>query len=196
MKFPHIIKDFATEKELDILLEYSYTTQLWSYRGDQRWDGRNCYVTDIMDHEGEKVPALKIMMDVWGRCEDLIREEVSMDIQLEVPQFARWFPGDDIWPSHADNCHPDGTPNYSPHRSHGMVMYLNDDFKGGELVYPDFDMTVKPERGMMCIHTAGWENNHGVRAVEEGFRHTVVSFGTMDADFIVENQGSMLNVYR
>jgi len=196
MKFPHIIKDFATDKELNILYEFSSTTDLWCFSGDERWDGRNCYLTELIDQVGVESPALKTMVEVWSRCEDLIREEVSMDIQLECPQFTRWFPGDDIWPSHADNCHPDGKPNYSPHRSHGMVMYLNDDFEGGELVYPDFELTVKPEKGMMCIHTAGWENNHGVRPVENGFRHTTVSFGTMDADFIVENQGSMLNVYR
>ena len=80
--------------------------------------------------------------------------------------------------------------------STSTLISQSSDFEGGELVYPDFELTVKPEKGMMCIHTAGWENNHGVRPVENGFRHTTVSFGTMDADFIVENQGSMLNVYR
>ena len=196
MKFPHIIKDFATEKEIDQLYEFASTTDLWAFNGDERWDGRNCYLTQLIDHIGVESPVLKTMVEVWGRLEDQIREEVSPDIQLEAPQFARWFPGDDIWPPHADNCHPDGRPNYSPHRSHGMVMYLNDDFKGGELVYQDLDLVIKPEKGMMCIHTAGWENNHGVLAVEDGFRHTTVSFGTMNADFIVENQGSLLNVYR
>lgn len=195
MKFPYIIEDFATEKELDILLEYAQKTDRWSFSGHERWDGRNAHMTEIMFHEGA-VPATQVMMDVWGRCEDMLREEVSGDIRLEVPQFTRWFPGDDIWPSHADNCNPDGTPNYTPHRSHGMVIYLNDDFKGGELVYPDLGITIKPKRGMLCMHTAGWENNHGVRPVEEGFRHTAVSFGTMDADYVGKNRGSLLNVYR
>ncbi len=59
MKFPHIIKDFATDKELDILYEFSSTTDLWCFSGDERWDGRNCYLTELIDQVGVESPALK-----------------------------------------------------------------------------------------------------------------------------------------
>jgi hypothetical protein len=53
---------------------------------------------------------------------------------------------------------------------YGMVIYLNDDFEGGELYYPEYDILYKPQAGALVIHDA--EAIHGVRATLSGERIT------------------------
>jgi len=201
MNFPLEIENFITEEECKILLEFSQKTDRWWENNDERWNLRNIYLFQMHDEDGqffdeEYQNAYWTKVNVWGRVEDWIR---SFDghCQLEAPQFTRWFPGDSIDPPHADNCEPDGTANYSPHRDYGFVIYLNDDFEGGELFYADPNNgIVKPKARSLCAHTAGMENQHGVKILKSGMRYTTVSFGTRNEGWIKENYGSLLHGYR
>ena len=106
----------------------------------------------------------------------------------EYPQFIRWDVGVALDPPHADNCNPDGSPNASPWRSHGAVMYFNNDFGGGELFYPHYDLEIKPQAGLAGIHRADWDCLHGVRKVTAGVRMTASVFFTRD-EAMAKEQG-------
>jgi hypothetical protein len=53
---------------------------------------------------------------------------------------------------------------------YGLVVYLTDDFEGGELYYPEYDVLYTPIAGDLVIHDA--ETIHCVRGVKSGRRLT------------------------
>lgn len=61
-------------------------------------------------------------------------------------------------------------------RDLSVVYFLNDDFEGGELVFPAFDLTIKPEAGMLVCFPSDHHYVHGVNAVTNGRRYTIVNW--------------------
>ena len=56
----------------------------------------------------------------------------------------------------------------------GIVMYLNDDFEGGELNYVDLNIKIKPTKGSLVIHKSTYV--HEVLKVISGKRYCITSF--------------------
>jgi hypothetical protein len=56
--------------------------------------------------------------------------------------------------------------------THSIVLYLNDNFKGGELLIPELDFKHKPKRGDAVIFSPN-TLTHGVTEVIGGNRYTV-----------------------
>jgi hypothetical protein len=54
--------------------------------------------------------------------------------------------------------------------TNGLVIYLNDDYEGGEIYYPNRGITYKPVKNSLVIHSADYEYTHGVNAVTKGTR--------------------------
>uniref|UniRef100_A0A673XAE5 procollagen-proline 3-dioxygenase n=1 Tax=Salmo trutta TaxID=8032 RepID=A0A673XAE5_SALTR len=95
-------------------------------------------------------------------------------------------------PVHADNCllvselnkcikEP---PAYT-HRDYSAILYLNDDFEGGDFIFTELDAktvtaAVRPQCGRVVGFGAGEENPHGVRAVTKGQRCAVALWFTLD----------------
>lgn len=57
-------------------------------------------------------------------------------------------------------------------------LYLNDDYSGGEIYFPDYDLEIKPKSGQLIMFPGGHEFKHGVRTVTSGSRYTMSSFLT------------------
>lgn len=95
-------------------------------------------------------------------------------------------------PVHVDNCvlvsevnecikEP---PAYT-HRDYSAILYLNDDFQGGEFIFTELDAKtvtaeVRPKCGRVVGFGAGKENPHGVKAVTRGQRCAVALWFTLD----------------
>lgn len=57
------------------------------------------------------------------------------------------------------------------------VMYINDDFTGGELHFPEIDITYRPEKGALIIFPSADEYLHGVLPVGPGpIRYALPAF--------------------
>ena len=61
-----------------------------------------------------------------------------------------------------------------PRCVHGVVLYLNDDFVGGELHYKDIGVRYKPRAGSIIVHEAKYF--HEVLPVESGVRYSATTF--------------------
>lgn len=95
-------------------------------------------------------------------------------------------------PVHVDNCvlvsevnecvkEP---PAYT-YRDYSAILYLNEDFEGGEFIFTELDAKtvtaeVHPKCGRMVGFGAGKENPHGVKAVTRGQRCAVALWFTLD----------------
>lgn len=61
-------------------------------------------------------------------------------------------------------------------RDLSVVYFLNDDFAGGELVFPGLDLVVKPRAGTLVCFPADHNYIHGVNPVTAGHRYTLVTW--------------------
>ena len=73
-------------------------------------------------------------------------------------------------PFHSDT---DNGIEQNIYRTHSAILYLNDDFDGGEFVFREPDERVEPKAGKVIAFTAGRENIHGTRLVRSHIRYTL-----------------------
>ena len=62
------------------------------------------------------------------------------------------------------------------HRRMSLVYYINDDYLGGEILFPRFGISYKPKANELLIFPSGYTYNHSVLPVTEGTRYAVVSW--------------------
>ncbi len=60
----------------------------------------------------------------------------------------------------------------------GCVMYLNDDYEGGEIYFPAYDIEIKPKAGDLIFFPGSNLYMHGVRELRTGIRYTFTTFYT------------------
>ncbi|MFM2392979.1 MAG: hypothetical protein RLZZ546_961, partial [Bacteroidota bacterium] len=98
------------------------------------------------------------------------------------PSVVRWPVGTRQVP-HADKeLHEGpsaGQPNDFPHYDIGTVVYLNNDYEGGELYFPMQGIEFKPKTGAAYWFPGDKNYIHGVRPILSGNRFTLPFFWTI-----------------
>ena len=62
------------------------------------------------------------------------------------------------------------------HRRLSLVYYINDNYEGGEIVFPRFGITYKPKANELLLFPSTYVYNHSVLPVISGTRYAVVSW--------------------
>lgn len=70
--------------------------------------------------------------------------------------------------------HIDDHPDF--HRRISFVYYVNDDYDGGEINFPRFGLSYKPQANEMIVFPSTYVYNHSVNEVTSGTRYAVVSW--------------------
>jgi hypothetical protein len=66
---------------------------------------------------------------------------------------------------------------YNTTKHYTSMLYLNEDFEGGELYFPTYDnFTIKPKPGLLVIFEGTVLNPHGVTQVTNGTRYVNTAF--------------------
>lgn len=60
--------------------------------------------------------------------------------------------------------------------SHGIVIFITDDFDGGEIVYVNKDISIKPKAGSLLVHPGNLEYSHAVNKFSNGERIVFAAF--------------------
>ena len=113
---------------------------------------------------------------------DLVEPAYGLTIDYwEAPQLLIYPPGGHYLP-HVDgeyvyyDTDPRGEWRRITDRDISVIWYLNDDFAGGQLTFPDLDLTVAPRAGMVVAFPSTHEFFHGALPVESGMRYAIVSW--------------------
>ena len=113
----------------------------------------------------------------------LIEPEFDMQIDYwEEPQVLVYRPGGH-YKSHNDGEHV-VKANHRPgwlwervtDRDISVVWYLNEDFTGGELAFPRYDLSIQPRTGMVVAFPSTHDYVHGAKPVIEGIRYAIVTW--------------------
>ena len=176
-----IIPDFLTSTECDRLTTmFNRLHGLVKHRkiGIDFWEGRIVYMGDVAEHDAS---AAAIMGDFQKRATAMLGEFYALTRPLwtDTVQLNVWEQGSCL-PPHTDNSNPDGSAHSTPWRDFSSIVYLNDDYEGGELYFTAQDRVLKPQRGMLVAFSAGYHHEHGVLKVTQGRRITMPAFYTFD----------------
>ena len=101
------------------------------------------------------------------------------NIYLEYTNLVYWGVGMKLEP-HADNFWIDDPqkPHYTSNRDYSSVLYLNNDFTGGETYFRDYNYSITPKPGKLVIFTSGAKHIHGVTEILSGKRYTMATWYT------------------
>lgn len=176
-----IIPDFLTAKECDRLTTmFDQIHGLVKHRkiGIDFWEGRIVYMGDVAEHDAS---AAAIMGNFQKRATAMLGDFYALTSPLwtDTVQLNIWEQGSFL-PCHTDNSNPNGSAHSTPWRDFSSIVYLNDDYEGGELYFTAQDRILKPRKGMLVAFSAGYHHEHGVLKVTRGRRITMPAFYTFD----------------
>jgi hypothetical protein len=87
----------------------------------------------------------------------------------------KWEPGA-YARKHSDNTDEHGKSGAFTRSRYAAFLYLNDNFEGGLLKFPDQDISIQPKVGMLAAFDGGFNNMHEVTLITSGVRYTIGSF--------------------
>ncbi len=83
---------------------------------------------------------------------------------------SHWIIGESL-EAHTDNLKYDHPDTHSPRSIINALLYLTDDYTGGEIFFPEVNMSIKPKAGSVVVFDS--DLMHGVNVVESGTRKTL-----------------------
>jgi predicted 2-oxoglutarate/Fe(II)-dependent dioxygenase YbiX len=161
MKEVLIIRNYLTNQQCDELLDIIHGDTVPFHKPhdprDTHWHNRVKYpkysghlMYDLSTRRIETATEyfqLKFAPVVQSLCLNVWREGMSMGV------------------------HSDETGGRYPTRNYASMIYLNDDYEGGELYIPELNFSQKPEKGMLMTF-AGGRYGHGITEIKNGTRYT------------------------
>lgn len=177
-----VVPDFLPTAQCSALTDYARGKDFDKHDASiaiDYWKNRILFYADIQ----EDAPGLAAMMrQAHGRAAAAIAAyyRLTDPIYADTVQLVRWSEGMHMEP-HADRANPDGSKHAFAHRDFASVIYLNDDYEGGEIYFTAQDLLLKPRAGTLVAFTGGWRHEHAVTRVTRGTRYSMPGFYTFDA---------------
>jgi hypothetical protein len=133
-------------------------------------------IEDPIDNYPGFIDPDRILVKVHDIVRDYFLENYEM---LGTLEFSRIFGvtmlEGAVLPAHRDED-ADNNGNYDgKKRSHVCSLLLNDDYEGGELLFPEQKGSIKPEAGDMVVFP-GYYLSHGVAKITKGNRRVILVF--------------------
>ena len=118
------------------------------------------------------------------RCKEKIEVHLSTSELFVESFFVACMSSGDSHIPHADNEqreHGRWVPNHTPQRDYTGLAYLNDDFTGGELVFPELDLVITPKPGLLVGFPSNHKFVHAVPKVVSGKRYSLPVWFTVNS---------------
>lgn len=180
-----------TPEELKFLADAARSIEQWDVTETHyNENGTVIYDSSYWDNRVASRPILdKVNPEisiVIERIVERLKKEVDEFFQVDAlptsPAIVRWMPGYRQEP-HADkelHTGPDaGKPNDFPFYDLSGLFYLNDDYEGGELYFPNQDIKFKPKPGAGYFFPGDMNYIHGVTEITSGIRYVIPFFWTI-----------------
>jgi hypothetical protein len=172
----YVYKNFMNQLECENLYKYciSLPENSWNFISKHKWfDNKVSAPTDEL-------------LFLYKRISDLIYPTHKMLPSLNLRRLKQ---GQDMY-LHSDSLQDNNKSNYNSQNhtiEYGIVAYINDDYSGGEIFYPNKDLEYKPMAGDLVIHGSQKDCEHGVKKVISGTRYCYSNF------LFPQNAGGVFN---
>lgn len=183
-----IRENVITREGIDFLVDYmkkAHKEDLSVFDPDKSNETRGTeWITDKTYRDTQICPIDPVFNEVQDLMRNLVFNIINPFYEFEVkdseiPQLLYYGQGGHYLPhidGYAEWMNPDGTKVWrkSVDRDLSVVIYLNDDFEGGDFVFPDLNIRVRPKAGMMIAFPSTPHYLHGVEPVTKGERCAIV----------------------
>jgi len=155
--------------EASVVTEFCRSATGWK---SSSYDGSKDMGISIPNDESA---VFESMMTATSKVRFAIEDHFGRELSTQYPNIRRWDAGDSQ-PLHADGEDLEGRPNESYPVDYASVIYVNDDYEGGELHFPLQGITYKPAAGTAVFFPANRRYAHSVLEVKSGTRYTAPQF--------------------
>lgn len=168
------IDNFVTSEEAKAMIKYFESqAQIW---GDIAF--YNSLGMGLAPHD-QRLIELGLDPKHFDNLRDKFKQACEMffekKLRANTSHAQKWKVGGFAAP-HSDNSDHEGNPNAFHINKYVGILYLNDDYEGGELYFPEHGLEFKPPINSFIMFPGGHENIHGVKEITKGTRYTMVSF--------------------
>lgn len=120
----------------------------------------------------------KEMQSINDKCYSLISSalenykvmfKIDQEIKNTEPYTLLRYSGGEQYGFHYDG----GTGSK---RSISVLIYLNDDYKGGEIEFPNFNLKIKPKSGTLILFPSNYAYGHIAHPVTSGEKYVIVTW--------------------
>lgn len=168
------IPNFVSESVASVMVEYFKEEDRW---GETAFNGSH----GAPVQPGSVKPSdFGLPDDIFMGVNERLQAAVSLVYSKKVTPSSihaqKWEVGSSANP-HSDNSDFDGNPTEGfDNLKYVGILYLNNDYEGGDLFFPEHGISIHPNSGSMYIFSGGVENIHGVTEITSGTRYSIVSF--------------------
>jgi hypothetical protein len=182
------LENFMTQEEVDFLDKAARSITVWDVTESHKnengtviydagyWKDRVASAPSLNQNDPNIVP---VIMGLFNRLQPIIEDFFKVKVRPTGQTIVKWPPGYYQLP-HADkelHSGPDaGTPNDFPNYDIASLFYINEDYVGGELYFPNQGIQFKPKRGSAYFFPGDMNYVHGVSEVISGDRYTCPFF--------------------
>lgn len=179
-----IINNFIKEEDLVTINNY-----LNQKIDDDEFLGGKDLRLEVVKLESPEVGELVIQYEekIYDEVVKAFTEKHGVGIvrkPINPTHFVKWAPGMNSG-LHADCETHDGKPaeaaNFYKYNV-SVLVYPNDNYDGGEITFPDYDIVLKPKAGDLIIFPGNSYYKHTVEIVKSGIRYTMPSWYSFDVD--------------
>jgi hypothetical protein len=168
------INNFVSEDQAKSMIEYfKMEEQVWGPIAFYNSQGMGFAPKD------PRLPGFGLEENFFETLRDKFKKATEMfferPLKPNTSHAQKWEVGGFANP-HSDNSDFDGTPNSFAINKYVGILYLNEDYEGGLLYFPDHKIEISPKTGQFIMFPGGHTNVHGVSEITKGSRYTMVSF--------------------
>lgn len=168
--------------------------------------GKSEFVVDKQVRDTQLVEMGELFDPIIDLYRQIVKNVINpfYDINVrdsELPQVLKYQVGGHYQP-HADGQSlwksPEGDILWrkSTDRDLSTVIFLNNDFEGGDFIFPDYRIRVRPEPGLLVCFPSTHEYLHGVEPVTKGIRYSIVNWMTISGvPTMAEENEIIMNKY-
>jgi hypothetical protein len=168
-----IKENFISKEHLTEIINYCHSVNNWESRSVLGLD--SIHMPNSIESNSPKI--FKIMQQYVDNVQNEVEYKFGRKLERTNPGIRKWFPGEyqDI---HADGETAGGWPGYNYIVDYGSIIYLNEEYEGGELFFPKYNIHIKPKAGTLIFFPSTNMYAHGVTEVTSGVRYTSPHFWT------------------
>jgi len=162
------------------------------------------WVVNKKTRNTQTVPVEPVLPQLRDLITNVVNDIINPFYQFEIrgyedPQLLRYGVGG-MYEPHIDGegiwMNSDGSKVWrkTVDRDISLVLYLNDDFEGGEFVFPDLHMKLSPKAGLLLCFPSSHHYRHGVLPVTKGERFAMVTWMTVKGWKTMEEEAKEFQV--
>ena len=163
--------DFLSAEECDFLIWMAECQDNWDILPGYFWDNRTIDFFTTLQHRRYSSPALqRLSMQIYRKKQEFVSKFVGKDVNVDFMVIMRLEPGVGQEPHVFDGA--------GLGRVAGSAIFLNDNFRGGETIYPHCNRVITPKTGTIYVSGADEEHIHGIAQVFDNTRYVIISTWT------------------